>query len=167
MKQFDSATCPKCQTYFDRLPVDGDEDGNYYVVFPVAACTTCGVLLCPCCEQFTCECGQVHCSEHMVLVQDGTPNPLKCCPACASECEPLELPFPPAAMCPDCGSVDLVGELADHGIDPETGHHDAQELFRCLTCGARGPAEDAEVKTPAKIAPKHETMPAAAARQIA
>jgi hypothetical protein len=70
-------------------------------------------------------------------------------------------------MCPDCGSIDLVGELANHGADPDTGYHDAQELFRCLSCGARGPAEDAEVKSPPKIAPRHEASPAAAARQTA
>src|SRR5262245_60424983 len=118
MKQFDSATCPNCETLFDRFPVDGDEDGNCYVVFPVTACATCGVLLCPCCPQFTCEYGQVHCWEHVILVSDGTPNPLKCCAACASECEPMDLPFVAAAMCPDCGSLELVGELADHGVDP-------------------------------------------------
>jgi hypothetical protein len=92
---------------------------------------------------------------------------LKCCAACAAECEPLELPFAPAAVCPDCGSLDLVGELADHGVDPGTGYHDAQELFRCLTCGARGPAEDAELKGPTKIAAERETAPAITARQTA
>src|SRR5262245_25432163 len=129
MKQFDSATCPNCQAHFDSLPVDGDENGNCYVVFPVTACATCSLLLCPCCLQFTCECGQVRCLEHAILVPDGTSKPLKCCAACFAECEPLELPFAPAAMCPDCGSIDLVGELADHGVDPGAGYHDAQELF--------------------------------------
>ena len=92
---------------------------------------------------------------------------MKCRPACAAECEPLELPYLPVVMCPECGSLDLVGELADHGVDPDTGYHDAQELFHCLSCGARGPAEDAEVKAPAKIAPKHEASAVAPARQTA
>jgi hypothetical protein len=89
MKRFDSATCPNCQTYFDRLPVDGDEDGAY-VALEVKPCATCGALLCPCCSRFACDgCDQTFCSEHVVLVEDGTPNPLKCCATCAAECEPL------------------------------------------------------------------------------
>jgi hypothetical protein len=164
MKHFDSATCPNCQTYFDRLPVDGDEDGNSYVVLPLTACATCGVLLCPCCEQFTCEYGQVHCAEYVILIPDGRDKPLKCCGACASRCELLELPLVPAAMCPDCGSLDLVAEAFDHGIEAETGYRDAGDLFRCLDCGARGPAEDAEAQPAPRFPPQRQTAPAIAAK---
>jgi hypothetical protein len=164
MNFYGSATCPNCQTDFDRLALDGDEDGNCYVVLPVAACATCGVLLCPCCEQFTCECGQVHCAEHVILVPDGTPKPLKCCGACASGCEPLEVPLAPAAMCPDCGSLDLVSESFDHGMEAETGYRDAGELFRCLDCGARGPAEDAEFQPAPRFGPQRQTVPTIAAK---
>ena len=47
-------------------------------------------------------------------------------------------------MCPDCGSLNLAVAFADFGRSPETGYPDAGEQFRCLDCGARGPAEDAE-----------------------
>jgi hypothetical protein len=95
MKSFDSATCPNCKTYFDRLPVDGDEDG-LFVALEVKPCATCGALLCPCCSVFKCEgCDGLHCSEHIVLVEDGTPNPLKCCAVCAAECEPLPAKIEP------------------------------------------------------------------------
>jgi hypothetical protein len=155
MKSFDSATCPNCQTLFDRLPVERDEDAAY-VVLEVRPCHTCGALLCGACSQFACDgCGQIHCSEHLVLVEDGTPRPLKCCAACAAECEPLELPLV-AACCPDCGSLDLVAEMADHGVCSQTGYHDAQELYRCVACGSRGPAEEAERALPTRIGPQSE-----------
>lgn len=88
---FASATCTNCSTDFDRLPVERDEDGAY-VVIPVKPCPTCGVLLCPCCDQFACNgCGGTFCASHLVAVPDGTDYPLHCCAACAAECEPLEL----------------------------------------------------------------------------
>jgi len=36
-KTFASASCPECQTDFDRLPVEYDEDGGY-AVLPVRPC---------------------------------------------------------------------------------------------------------------------------------
>ena len=64
---------------------------------PVTACAqeNCGILLCPCCAQFHCDgCGMTFCADHLVSVPDGTDTPLHCCPTCAAECEPLELPAP-------------------------------------------------------------------------
>jgi hypothetical protein len=67
-----AATCPACNTDYDRLPLDYDEDGIGYATF---------------------------CADHLVSVADGTDQPLHCCPACADECEPMELPItmPPAS----------------------------------------------------------------------
>ena len=93
-KQFTSATCPTCDTDFDRLPVEYDEDGGY-AFLPVTPCAlnTCSTLLCPCCAQFHCDgCGGTFCADHLVSISDGTPTPLHCCPTCAAESEPLELP---------------------------------------------------------------------------
>jgi hypothetical protein len=59
-------------------------------------------------------------------------------------------------MCPDCGSLDLIAESFDFGRDAETGYQDAGVSFRCLTCGARGPAEDVLERGPARIAPQSE-----------
>jgi hypothetical protein len=156
MMRFDSATCPNCQTYFDRLPVDGDEDGNYYIVLESTPCSTCGQMLCPCCEQFTCEHGEPHCIEHLAEV-DG----LKCCPVCLAEMAAADAGRP---MCPDCGSVELVGEIFHGSMDRETGYTDCQELYRCLTCGSRGPTEDViEPAAPTKREPQRETSPPIAA----
>ena len=92
---FTFATCPECQTYFDRLSLDYDEDGYGNAVLEVRPCAhpECGRLLCPCCATFECDgCGATFCMDHLVAVPDGTPRPLQCCAACAAECEPLELP---------------------------------------------------------------------------
>jgi hypothetical protein len=96
-----SGTCPTCNTDFDRLPVEYDEDGGY-AVLEVRSCahSNCGKLLCTCCDQFHCDgCGLTFCADHLVSVADGTDQPLHCCPACADECEPMELPItmPPAS----------------------------------------------------------------------
>src|SRR5262245_13194817 len=45
-------------------------------------------------------------------------------------------------MCPECSSSQVVITGFDFGICPETGYHDAGERFRCLECGAAGPADD-------------------------
>lgn len=94
-KHFTSATCPACDTHFERLPLDGDEDGNAYAVLEVTLCgdAECGKLLCPCCPQADCEgCDQPFCPEHLEIVPDGRPQGLRCCHACAVECEQCELP---------------------------------------------------------------------------
>ena len=159
MKSFDSATCPNCQTYFDRLPVERDENGAY-VVLESRPCATCGQMLCPCCSTFACDgCNQIHCSDHVVVVPDGTDKPLKCCATCAAECEPLELPAV-AAMCPDCGSLDLVAEVFHGAVCSETGYSDEGEMYRCVECGSTGPAEDALPRVPARIEPQRETVAA-------
>jgi len=96
------ANCPTCDTFFETLPAEYDEDGTGYAVLEVHLCAdrTCGKMLCPCCDQFHCDgCGQTFCADHLVSVPDGTERPLHCCPPCAAECEPLEFPspIPPAA----------------------------------------------------------------------
>ncbi len=97
-RQFTSAECPNCETTFDRLPLDYDEDGIGTAVLEVHPCALCGALLCPCCGQFQCDgCDETFCSLHMVIVPDGTPKPLRCCPRCAfeGEIEQLPLALPP------------------------------------------------------------------------
>ena len=90
-KQFDSTSCPTCNTLFERLPVEHDEDGGY-VFLEVHPCAGCGQMLCACCDQFHCDgCGQTFCIDHLVSVPDGTETPLHCCGPCAAECEPFEL----------------------------------------------------------------------------
>jgi hypothetical protein len=92
IQQFDSASCPTCDTLFERLPVEYDEDGGY-VFLEVRPCAGCGQMLCACCDQFHCDgCGQTFCINHLVSVPDGTEMPLHCCGPCAAECEPIELP---------------------------------------------------------------------------
>ncbi len=92
--QFTSHTCPNCDTDFDCLPLDYDEDGFGTAVLEVTPCAICGALLCPCCGQFQCDgCDETFCSLHMVVVPDGTPNPLRCCPRCAFEGEIEQLPL--------------------------------------------------------------------------
>src|SRR3954469_2797312 len=151
---FDSATCPHCQTYFDRVPVDGDEDGCYCVVIEAKPCGTCGQMLCPCCEQFVCEHGETHCMTHLTVLDADSTYPLKCCPACLKEADIQEIAC--AAVCPDCGSIEVVGEIFHGAMDLETGYRDCEELYRCLTCGSRGPAEDVIERRPPRIVPVSE-----------
>src|ERR1035441_2645715 len=87
-KPFDSASCPTCDTLFERLPVDSDEDGSY-VCLEVHPCAACGTMLCACCAQFHCDgCGQAFCIEHRVSRDD-----LFLCTACEAESKPI---------CPAC-----------------------------------------------------------------
>ena len=96
-QQFTSASCPICNTLFERLPIDYNEDGTGYALLEVKPCAgSCGKLLCPCCDQFVCDgCGDTFCVDHLVSVEDGTETPLHCCATCAAECDVLPLPFPP------------------------------------------------------------------------
>jgi hypothetical protein len=99
-KQFTSASCPACDTLFERLPVEYDEDGGY-AFLELHPCAGCGTMLCACCDQFHCDgCGQMFCADHLVSVPDGTETPLHCCEACAAECQPQELParIPPQSQ---------------------------------------------------------------------
>ena len=99
--QFTSASCPTCDTLFERLPVEHDEDSGYaFLEVRPCADATCGKMLCSCCDQFHCDgCGQTFCADHLVSMPDGTDRPLHCCPACAVECQFLALPprIPPAS----------------------------------------------------------------------
>ncbi len=171
--KYTKATCPECNTTFDRVPVDGDEDGLYACI-EVTPCAdpTCGKLLCADCAQFHSGCcGQIFCADHLVLIEDGTDKPLQCCAACAAECEPLPAAIPPqretrtavplaAPRCPECLSTEIVAQSYDYGMDTDTGYRDAGEQFRCLACGEVGDAEDVLVS-----APRVTRMPAA--REIA
>jgi hypothetical protein len=49
-------------------------------------------------------------------------------------------------------------------MEAETGYRDAGELFRCLDCGARGPAEDAEFQPAPRFGPQRQTVPTIAAK---
>jgi len=90
--QFTSASCLNCDTLFERLPVEYDEDGGY-VFLEVHPCALCGTMLCACCDQFHCDgCGQTFCGDHLISVPNATETPLHCCGPCAAECEPLVLP---------------------------------------------------------------------------
>ena len=96
-KRFTNASCPECNTFFDRLPLEYDEDGLGCAVLEVMPCMHpgCERLLCPCCAKFACDgCGQTFCAIHLASVKDGTPRPLHCCPACALECEEIPAPLP-------------------------------------------------------------------------
>ncbi len=90
---FTSASCPTCQTHFERVPLD--ECGPD---LDLSAChhPGCGAFLCANCEQFQSDCcGHTFCSDHMTLIPDGTPRGLRCCPTCALECEELPAAIPP------------------------------------------------------------------------
>ena len=77
---FTSASCPTCDTLFERLPVEYDEDGGYaFLEVHPCADATCNKMLCSCCDQFHCDgCGQLFCADHLVSVPDGTDRPLHC-----------------------------------------------------------------------------------------
>jgi hypothetical protein len=91
-----SASCPTCETLFERLPVECDEDGGYaFLEVRPCADPECGKFLCACCDQFHCDgCGQTFCADHLVSVPDGTDRPLHCCACCAAESDACELPAP-------------------------------------------------------------------------
>jgi hypothetical protein len=84
-----TATCTHCDTTFRG--VDRDEDGRPYFESTRCASPGCEVYLCGAgCESlsFACDgCGARFCLEHIILVPDGTPRPLKCCAVCAGEVE--------------------------------------------------------------------------------
>lgn len=108
--QFTSHTCPNCDTNFDRLPLDYDEDGIGTAVLEVHPCPLCGALLCPCCGQFQCDgCGETFCALHKVVLEDGTDNPLRCCPTCALE---NDLALPPARELVSATGVPFTAEVA-------------------------------------------------------
>src|SRR5437660_374897 len=92
---FTTASCPTCETSFDRIPVEYDGDQGY-AALELKPCCECGTLLCPCCEQFQCDgCAANFCPEHLASIPDGTLTPLRCCATCAAEVEVIELPLAP------------------------------------------------------------------------
>lgn len=130
--EYGKASCPTCETEFSRLPVEYDGD-NALVVLETKPCPFCFVELCACCNAKHCQdCGDFVCSEHIVIVPDGTPKPLELCPACAVEAQQMELLVP---SCPQCQSQEIAYEGFDFGISKETGYHDAGEGFVCKGCG--------------------------------
>jgi hypothetical protein len=55
-RSFDSASCPTCDTLFERLPVEYDEDAGYvFLAMHPCADSVCEKLLCACCDQFHCD----------------------------------------------------------------------------------------------------------------
>ncbi len=126
MTHFTSTTCPNCQTYFARVPLERDEQGAY-AVLEVTPCADCGTMLCGACSRVACDaCGQTVCSEHVREI-DG----LKCCTACQEiAAQPEE-----TIHCPACQSSALRGERVEMS---EPGYRDVTYRFTCLACGATG-----------------------------
>jgi hypothetical protein len=97
---FTSATCPTCDTLFESLAIDYDEEGGY-VALMVTPCTGCGTLLCSASDWSICdECGDVFCADCLQLVDDGTDSSLRCCIKCVREGEETQqdlLPLPAVA----------------------------------------------------------------------
>lgn len=111
-----SATCPTCQTAFDRLPLDYNEDGTGYAILEVHPCAhqTCKTLLCPCCDQFHCDgCGETFCADHLVSIPDGTDSPLHCCPTCSEGFQTEKLPLVPFLP------VLVIGQLSSLPLIPK------------------------------------------------
>jgi hypothetical protein len=128
---FTSASCPSCNTLFERLPVEYDGDTGY-AVLEVHPCAdpTCGKMLCACCDQFHCDgCGETFCADHLVSIPDGTDRPLHCCTSCADESKPL---------CPVCG------EHAD--MRPQ--ENAAERWFECAACHAKLDQADIDAANP-------------------
>jgi hypothetical protein len=93
--RFTTTSCPTCETSFDRVPVEYDGDQGY-AALELKPCRECGALLCPCCEQFLCDgCAATFCPSHLVIIPDGTLDPLRCCVTCAAEVEVIELSLAP------------------------------------------------------------------------
>ena len=44
--------------------------------------------------------------------------------------------------CPECNSENFVTAAYDHGVDPETGYHNAGVRACCLDCGHEADVED-------------------------
>lgn len=120
--------CPTCFTNFERIAKDQDLE--------TVSCPICSKPLCECCDRKKCDsCDQFFCREHMMRIEDGTPEGLVCCPACVKEVEP-EL------GCPACGSYQIEFSSYDFGRSSETGYSDAGELYHCKSCGSTGDARD-------------------------
>ena len=116
---FTSASCPTCETFFDRVPVEYDEDGGY-VCLEVYPCAGCGTMLCACCDQFHCDgCGQTFCRGHRVSDDD-----LDLCTSCVAESKPI---------CPAC---DEHADMIPHETSTE-------RWYECALCHAR--MDEAEI----------------------
>src|ERR1017187_7638791 len=132
--QFDSAPCPTCNTFFERLPVEYYEDGGY-VFLEVRPCADpiCGKLLCACCDQFHCDgCGETFCADHLVSIPDGTDRPLHFCTACADASKPL---------CPSC----------DEHADMRPQESATERWFECVACHAKLDQADIDSANPEPI----------------
>ena len=91
-KQFDSASCPTCDTLFERLPVEYDEDGGY-VFLEVHPCAGCGQHALRLLRSVPLRWMRPDVLHRPSGVGPGR-NRALCTAAepCAAECEPLELP---------------------------------------------------------------------------
>lgn len=95
MPTYAPATCTNCKTRFDRVLVEGDEDG-LYAALDARKCPEdgCGKFLCAECPQFHCDgCGKHFCESHLVEYEE-----LKCCPSCAADAVIFNAPDP---VCPE------------------------------------------------------------------
>src|SRR5437868_7130946 len=92
----DSATCANCQTLFENVEVEYDEDGGYAAI-QVTPCTACTKLLCSSCDWANCDgCGDVFCADCLQLLADCTLTGLHCCKECVRISEEFEqLPLTP------------------------------------------------------------------------
>ena len=133
-KQFDSGSCPTCETLFERLPVEYDEDGGYaFLEMHPCADSVCEKLLCACCDQFHCDgCGETFCADHLVSIPDGTDRPLHCCTACANESKPL---------CPVC----------DEHADMRPQENATERWFECASCHAKLDQADIDAANPGPL----------------
>lgn len=106
---FTSGSCPNCDTLFERLAVDYDEEGGY-VALKVTPCTGCGTLLCSACDWSKCDgCGDVFCADCLQLVDDGTDSSLHCCIECVREGQEAQQELAPLpAMAARCESLRAV-----------------------------------------------------------
>ena len=156
---FTTASCPTCETSFDRVPVEYDGDQGY-AALELKPCGECGALLCACCEQFQCDgCAATFCTSHLVSIPDGTLNPLRCCATCAAEVEVIELPLAPL-VCACCQqAIGIRDSLTGSGED--TWHtrcwNASQERLRIAA------QEYDEIQESAPVTPKPMGAAAAAA----
>jgi hypothetical protein len=135
MRSTADATCTNCNTLYENLPLDGDEDGRCYVALEVTPCAICTAMLCRCCTAFACDaCGDTFCVDHLVSVPDGTDRPLHLCTDCDAESKPL---------CPACG------EHADmRPMETST-----ERWYECACCNARMDEAEIDAAQPSEPAP--------------
>ena len=66
----------------------------------------------------------------MMVMEDGTPDPLRCCPTCAGDTEPGALPL--VLPCPEVVAIWELGETIAEIDAPIAGHR----VTACAHCAA-------------------------------